>query len=72
MVQVTKLSVIGTPGRIQTFAPKTESVLVDFPCKISATADTVFGMAATLDIVKSIAATVDIVKSIAAQVDCDK
>lgn len=72
MAQVTSLSVIGIPGRTQTFAPKTETIVVDFPCKISATADTVFGMAATLDIVKSIAASVDIVKSIAAQVDCDK
>lgn len=52
---------MGTPGLPQTFLPKTESIVVDFPCKISATMDTV----------KQITATMDLVKKISSQVDCD-
>lgn len=71
MVQVTSLSVLGIPGRIHAFSPKAPAVVIEFPCLLTTTVETVFGMAATLDVTKDVASTVDTVKAVSTQIKCE-
>lgn len=71
MAQITSLSPLGTPGATQVFVPKTAAIVLEFPCNISSTVETVQGMAASLDLIKDITSIVDTVKGISSQIDCD-